>query len=120
MTGAVMIRWGSVIHGREDKSLEVFSTAINTFEQLSKQGRISGHREYINVTGHDGGFMLVEGDLPELLKLVGETTFLELNSKASAVIEDFEIEVCGGGSDQAIQELMGTYSGAMQSLGYMS
>ena len=119
MNGATVIRWGASIPGREAKGLEIFGKAIEYFEGLSKTGRIHGHREYIALTGADGGFMLVEGDTKELLTLLGEPEVLALNAQAAAIVQDFSIQVYGGGSDQAIQELMGTYTGAVGELGYM-
>ncbi len=119
MNGATVIRWGASVPGREAKGLEVFGEAIGYFEGLSKQGRIQGHREFISLTGKAGGFMLIEGEATELLKIVAEPEVLALNTRASAIVQDFDIQVFGGGTDQAIQELVGSYSGALSELGYM-
>ena len=54
MTGAVLIRWGGQVPGREAKSLEVFGKSIERFEQLTKEGRLHAHREYIALTGKAG------------------------------------------------------------------
>jgi hypothetical protein len=119
MNGATVIRWGAGIPGREAKGLEVFGKAIEFFEGLSKKGRIHGHREYIALTGADGGFMLVEGDTKELLTLLSEPEIVALNAQAAAIVQEFTIQVFAGGTDQAIQELIGTYSTAVGELGYM-
>ena len=119
MNGATVIRWGASIPGREAKGLEIFGKAIEHFEGLSKTGRIHGHREYIALTGTAGGFMLLEGDTKELLALLGEPEILALNTQAEAIVQDFSIQVFGGGSDQAIQELMGTYTSTLGDMGYM-
>jgi hypothetical protein len=119
MNGATVIRWGATVPGRETKGLEVFGKAIEYFEGLSKKGRIHGHREYISLTGKSGGIMVVEGDTKELLAMQAEPEILALNSQATAIVQDFEIQVYGGGTDQAIQELIGTYSTAVGELGYM-
>ena len=119
MNGAIMIRWGASVPGREGKSLEVFGQAIERFEGLTKTGRVHAHHEYFALTGRDGGFMTVEGELDELLRITGEPETLALNAKAGAIVEDFEIQVYAGGNDQSIQELVGSYSGAMGELGYM-
>jgi hypothetical protein len=119
MTGATVVRWGSNIPGREAKGLEVFGKAIEYFEGLTKKGRIHGHREYIALTGRAGGFMLVEGDVSELQKIMLEPETLALNSQAESIVQDFEITLYGGGSDQAVQELLGTFVGALGEIGYM-
>lgn len=119
MNGAIVIRWGASIPGREAKGLEIFGQAIERFEGMAKLGRIHAHREYIALTGADGGFMIIEGPVPELLSIVAEPDTLALNTKAAAIVSDFEIQVYGGGNDKSIQELMGTYSGSLGELGYM-
>lgn len=118
MTGAVVIRWGAGIPGRETKGLEVFAKAIEQFERHAKAGRIHSHREYIALSGRSGGFMIVEGEVAELQKIMVEPETLALNSQAEAIVSDFELQLYGGGSDQAVQEMVGTYLAAIGELGY--
>lgn len=119
MTGAIVIRWGASVAGREAKGLEVFASAVQRFEEHLKSGRISSHREYFSLTGLDGGFMIIEGEVSELLTIVGEDETVALNAKAAAIVKDFETQVYGGGSDQAVQNLVGTYMTSLQEIGYM-
>jgi hypothetical protein len=119
MTGAVLIRWGNQVPGREAKSLEVFGRSIEHFEQLAKQGRIHAHREYIALTGRAGGFTIIEGEVEELQKILIEPDTLALNSQAEAIVEDFEITLYAGGTDKAVQDSIGTYMGALGDLGYL-
>lgn len=119
MNGAIVIRWGQNIPGREAKGLDVFGSAVARFEGLAKQGRINGHQEYFSVTGTDGGFMIVEGELDELAKIATEQETLNLNAKAASIVEGFEITLYAGGTDQAVQELMGNYASSMGELGYL-
>jgi hypothetical protein len=119
MHGAVMIKWGTSIPGREKASLDVFGKAISRFETLTKEGRIHGHHEYISITGRDGGFTLLEGELEELTKILAEEDTLRLNGQASAVVEDFEVQTFAGGTDQSIQQLVGTYTSSLHDIGYM-
>ena len=119
MKGAVLVRWGANVAGRETKGLEVFGNAIARFEQLAKEGRIHAHHEYISLTGSTGGFMIIEGEVEELQKILIEPETLTLNSQASAIVDDFEMTLYAGGTDKSIQDLIGTYVGAMGDLGYM-
>ena len=119
MNGAVVIRWGASIPGREAKSLEVFGTAVERFEGLAKEGRIHEHREYMALTGRAGGFMIATGDLAELTKIAVEPETLALNAKAEAIVSDFEIQLYAGGTDQTVQEVMGTYMTALSEVGYL-
>ena len=119
MNGAIVIRWAASIPGREAKGLEVFGAAVARFEEMAKSGRIHAHREYFALTGTDGGFMLVEAPVAELLTIVAEPETIALNAKAAAIVQGFEIQVYAGGTDQAVQELMGSYVGSLQEIGYM-
>jgi hypothetical protein len=119
MNGAIVIRWGGSVPGREAKGLEVFGNAVARFEGFLKEGRISSHKEFFSVTGGDGGFMIVEGETSELLAITAEDDTLRLNAQAAAIVQDFEVQVFGGGTDQAVQGLMGTYVNGLQEIGYM-
>jgi hypothetical protein len=118
MTGAVLVRWGAPIPGRETKGLEVFGKAIERFEQLAKKGRIHSHSEYISLTGAVGGFMLIQGEVDELQKILLEPENLALTSQAALIVADFEQNLYGGGSDQAIQQLIGVQLESLGALGY--
>jgi hypothetical protein len=119
MTGASVIRWGSQVPGREAKALEVFGKSIEWCERLAKEGRIHAHHEYVALTGKAGGFTILEGEVEELQKILAEPETLALNSQAGAIVEDFEITLYVGGTDKTMQELIGTYVGAMGEIGYM-
>lgn len=118
MNGAIHISWKASVPGREAKSIEVFGAALERFEGLLKQGRIHSHEEYFAVTGAEGGFMIVRGELDELLKISVEAETLALNSKAASIVQDFTIQIYAGGTDQAVQEVMGTYISSLQEIGY--
>ena len=119
MNGAVVVRWGATVPGREAKSLEVFGGAIERFEGLAKEGRIHSHHEYIALSGDAGGFMIADGEVSELQKIMVEPETLALNSKAGAICENFSINLYAGGSDQSIQELIGTYMSSLGEMGYL-
>jgi hypothetical protein len=119
MNGAVLIRWGANLPGREAMGLEVFGRAIGRFEELTRQGRVHGHRAFFSVTGFDGGFMLVDGDLDELMRILGEDETLHLNAQAAAIVEDFEIQAFAGGTDHSVARLMNSYTAGLASLGHL-
>ena len=122
MTGAIVFTWGSAVRGREARGLEIFTKAIEQFEALAKQGRIHAHKEYIAVTGNAGrvaGFMMVEGQLDELLKLQTEPEQVRLQTQAQQIVDNFSVQVFAGGSDRAIQERMTTYTETLQELGVL-
>jgi hypothetical protein len=119
MNGATVIRWGAGIPGREASGLDVFGGAVARMEELAKQGRIHSHKEFFALTGREGGFMICEGEVEELLRIAAEPETLALNAKAGAIVQDFEVQVYAGGSDQTIQELIGNYIASLSEIGYM-
>src|SRR5258708_10643032 len=52
-TGALMIGWGHVVPGREQKSLQVFNEAIQYYTQLQQQGTIESF-EPVTLEPHCG------------------------------------------------------------------
>lgn len=119
MTGATVITWGQSVPGREAKGLEVFGKALAHFEGLAKQGRIQGHKEYFALTGRVGGTMVVEGEVDELAKILTEEDTIRLNAEAAAIVQDFAITLCAGGSDQAVGQTVTQYQESLRGLGYM-
>ena len=119
MNGALMMRWGPSIPGREAASLDVFGSVITWFETLAKSGRIHSHHEYFSVTGRFGGFALLEGELEELTKILAEEDTQRINDKAGAVVQDYEIQTYFGGSDQTIQQAVANYTTTLKDLGFM-
>ena len=122
MQGALMVSWGTPVRGREAQSLGSFSKAIGYFEELAKEGRIHGHREYFCITGNSSqrsGFLIVDGELEELQKIQLEDENLRLMAEASSITESFEVTLCAGGSDQALGEMVTRFSETMSAMGYM-
>ena len=119
MNGAVKISWGVSIPGREATGLDVFGRTVQRFEQLAKEGRVHGHHEYFSITGPSSGFMMIEGELDELMKILTEDEIIKLTNEASAIVSDVDIQAYAGGTDQATQQLVTNYTASMNELGYM-
>lgn len=98
-------------------ALEAFAGTLGYWEELAKEGRIVGHREYFSQGG--SGMMVIEGLLPELHNVVQEDAYLQEVAKGSAVVDGLTIEIMSGGSDQTIQELMALVTGVEQELGLL-
>lgn len=119
MNGSLLMRWGSTMPGREAKALEIFGKAVARFEQYAKEGRVHGHREYFSVTGPQNGFMIVDGEVDQLMTILGEEDTIQLNGQAASIASDFGVEVYAGGDDQTVQVLMNRYTESMGQLGFM-
>jgi hypothetical protein len=62
---------------------------------------------------------VLDGDFEELLQLQLDKEWRKLLNEGSAIVQNLTQEICIGGSDQAVQETIGTYTEAMNELGYM-
>jgi hypothetical protein len=91
--GALVIGWGSVIPGREQKSLKVFNEAIQYYARLQQQGTIESF-EPVALDYHGGdlqGFLLVRGEREKLNALRTSEEFLRLNNRAALVVNNFGV-----------------------------
>jgi len=92
-TGALMIGWGPVVPGREQKSLQVFNEAIQYYTRLVQQGTIESF-EPVALEPHGGdlqGFVLVRGDCEKLNMLRTSEEFLRLNNRAALVVNNLGV-----------------------------
>jgi hypothetical protein len=119
MNGAILIRWGASVPGREAAGLNVFGKTVARFEDLAKSGRVHGHHEYFSVTGRNSGFMMIDGELDELMKILVEDETIKLTDQASAIVSNLEIQAFAGGTDQTTQQLVTDYTMNLQEIGFM-
>ena len=92
-TGALVIGWGAVVRGREQKALQVFNESIQYYTQLQQQGMIESF-EPVALEPHGGdllGFLIVRGDREKLNALRTSEEFLRLNNRAVQVIDNLGV-----------------------------
>lgn len=122
MNGAMIVTWGGNVPGREAKGLEVFGKALAHFDELAKEGRIHGHKEYMSLTGNIdevAGTMIVEGQVDELLKLQTEEQTRQLLLDAAIVTKNFEVKVAVGGDEQTLTQEITLFTKTLQSHGLL-
>ncbi len=57
--------------------------------------------------------------MEELLKIQSEDASIKLLAKAEAIVQDFEVTIAVGGTEQTVQQEMTRFTGALGELGYM-
>jgi hypothetical protein len=122
MNGAMIITWGGNVPGREAKGLEVFGRALAQFDELAKEGRIHGHKEYISLTGNVdevAGTMVIEGPVDELLKIQTEEKTRVLLTEGSSISKNFTVRVAVGGDEQTLTKEITLFTKTQQELGYL-
>jgi hypothetical protein len=84
----------------------VFAKALGWYDELVKQGRISGYRVYASAV-RDSGMLVAEGDAAELARITAEPESTTLVALSANVVEDIQTEVYLGGSPD---DVVGHYS----------
>jgi hypothetical protein len=111
--GAMIITWGEPRPGvPNSKGLEVFATALGYYDELQKEGRISGYRVYAS-TSRDRGCLVIEGELETLAQIHCEEESMKQLALGSAVVQQLEVELCIGGS---ADDVTGFYTNAVTAL----
>jgi hypothetical protein len=105
----LFIGWGTPARGREQKTLQVFSEAMEYYQRLQQEGTIeSFHTVLLEPHGGDlNGFALLMGNRDKLAALRWQDDFQRLNARALLVVEGFG--VVGATIDGGLAQLMGTY-----------
>ena len=116
MYDSLFIGWGPAIHGREQKSLQVFQEALEFFGKKQQEGEIQSFEPFA-LEPHGGelaGFLLVRGDPEKLSRLRGSEEFVTLIGRAQLVVQDFG--VVGGFTGETLQRLFADFARNAQEL----
>lgn len=119
MTGALLIRWRGAVRGREGKALEVYGRALELYEDLAKDGKLAGHRDFLAITGPGGGFVLVEGTVTALMQLMASPQHLRIRDEAAAVLDGVDMQLFAGGTDPSAEAMVQSYAAGLADLGYL-
>jgi hypothetical protein len=111
--GAVVTSWGGGQPGvAPGKGMEVFAKALSWYDELTKEGRISGYRVYASTT-RDHGMIVAEGDAAELAKISVEPAATTILALGAAVVQDINAEIFIGGSPD---EVVGYYTRVIEAI----
>jgi hypothetical protein len=114
--GALVFTWGSSVRGREQKSLDVFSESAAYWDDMVKNGRVSGHYPYFS-TYRSGGMWIVHGELEVLAAIQQEQDYQRLMLRVQMIAEDFTAEVYQGGSVEELMAPLGMFGEVTSDLG---
>jgi hypothetical protein len=108
---ALYLCWGHAVPGREQKSLEVFSQAMEFNANLEKKGKIAAHRTYIATTGsmeRFGGFMVLEGTVEQLREVIDSDEWKNLRLRAEHVVKGIDVVhlVTGAEIPRMVQQIV--------------
>src|SRR5262249_61726676 len=87
----VLVGWGRVIPGREQKALQVFNEALQHYPRLQQQGQIESF-ETVALEPHGGdlaGCIIIRGDRQKLSQVRSSDEFTRLSTRALLVVTNF-------------------------------
>ena len=102
--GALIITWGdgrATVSGA--KAMEVFGSALGYYDELQKEGRISGYRVFAS-TRRQFGCLVIEGDVATLAQISTEDEATKQLALGSAVVQDLQTELCIGGTPDDVTQ----------------
>lgn len=91
--GALVIGWGPVVRGREQKALQLFNESIQYYARLQDEGIVESF-EPVVLEPHGGdfqGFIFVRGDREKLNALRASEEFMHLTTRAELVLDNVGI-----------------------------
>ena len=86
----LMIGWGQVVRGREERALEVFNETIELYGQMQSDGRIESF-EVCLLEPHGGeltGFGLLRGSEDQIDAVRRSEDFQRVMAKATLIVDD--------------------------------
>ena len=109
----LMISWGSVVRGREERALEVFNESVGLYGRLQQEGRIDGFDVALLVPngGVDGYFQL-QGSSAQLADVKEDERFKRAMIDASLIVED--LRITDGYCNEGVAQQMGMWQEAIE------
>jgi hypothetical protein len=109
---SLVISWGEVVRGREERAYENFNAVVTLYGRMQQEGRI----ERFDVTllapsAGPGGFMQLLGSAQQLAAVREDEEFRRLLVEASLIVDD--LAVTDGYVNEGIAREMGLWQEAV-------
>ena len=108
METGLIVKFGKLVPGREQRAIELFAEAKEYFEEQSRKGVITYYEPYFYGSGDleaQAGFSIIKGDRDHLWKMVEDERFRWLTAKAQFVVDHLEVDwlTVGAGIDEQVE-----------------
>ena len=108
----VLISWGTVVRGREERALEVFNNALGIYGRMEQEGTI----ESFDVTlmapnGPIHGYVQLKGSAAQLAAVREDPEFLRMCADAELIVDEFAVSY--GYCDEGVAEFLAIYQEAV-------
>ena len=103
----LMITWGEVVRGREERALECFNDTLGYYGRCQQEGKIETFSTVLCAPngGRLDGYVCVEGSARQMADLREDREFQRLAAEATTIVENFAITnaFCNEGVAEQIQ-----------------
>lgn len=96
----LLISWGEVVTGREERALEVFNESMGYYGRLAQEGRIESlDVGLLDPNGAMDGFIVLKGSAAQMADVREDPEFHRVTADAMLIVHDVRIRngYCGQG-----------------------
>ena len=107
----LMVSWGRVVTGREERAIEVFNEAVGLYGTMQQDGRIESFDvALMSPNATLDGYIALKGDAAQLAKVREDPDFIRSTADAMLIVNDFAI--CDGYCNQGVADQMAIFQEA--------
>ena len=108
----MVITWGSVVRGREERALENFDDIVGLYGRMQQEGRIAKFSvALLQPNAQFDGFMQLDGDAAQLAAVREDAEFRRLMTESSLIVDD--LCVLDGHINEGIPSQMSVFRDAV-------
>lgn len=86
---AMVITWGAVVRGREERALENFNDVVGLYGRMQQEGRIEGFDVTLLLPNSTiDGFMQLTGSAEQIAAVREDAEFQRLMTAATLIVDD--------------------------------
>jgi len=101
----LMITWGQVVRGREERALENFNEVLGYYGRLQQEGKIESFDTVLcQPNGHLNGYIQLNGSAEQLADAREEDEFQRILAESALIVDDLRVidGVCNEGVAQQV------------------
>ena len=104
----LVISWGQVVRGREERALEIFNEALGLYGRMQQEGRIEGFDVVLlePSTGL-GGYIALQGSAEQLVEVAEDDDFRRLIAASNLIVDD--LKIARGATNEGIAREIALY-----------
>jgi hypothetical protein len=96
METGFIIRWGSIVPGREEQAMALFDETVTYFGRLMEAGTITSFEPFLYSTADfevDQGFFIVKGPVAGIFETIDSDAHKTLMTKANLLLHHLNISL---------------------------